>query len=67
MPDSSPEQSSARARLPTGVRLAAMTAAPAWISPIWKIALYRFLEVSWGIAVAVCIQSAVSRIALTKL
>jgi len=166
MPDSSPDQSSARACLPTGVRLAAMTAAAAWISyastsliglhegfwaaissivvmqsdltgteksayerfigtaigavigwvcanawhqhqwiyalavalsvlicwvagigtagrlaavtvtvivliplaePIWKIALYRFLEVSWGIAVAVFIQSAVSRIALTKL
>lgn len=58
----------------TAGRLAAVTVTVIVLiplaEPIWKIALYRFLEVSWGIAVAIFIQSAVdhlSRSALTKL
>ncbi len=50
----------------TAGRLAAVTVTVIVLiplaEPIWKIALYRFLEVSWGIAVAVAIQLTVSRL-----
>jgi uncharacterized membrane protein YgaE (UPF0421/DUF939 family) len=52
------------ARLSAASRLAAVTVTVIVLipqtEPVWRVALYRFLEVSWGIAVAVGVQSTVN-------
>jgi uncharacterized membrane protein YccC len=52
------------ARLEVAGRLSAVTVTVIVLIPrdeaMWKIALFRFLEVAWGIAVAVALASAVS-------
>lgn len=53
------------ARLDVAGRLSAVTVTVIVLIPrneaVWKIALFRFLEVAWGIAVAVGIIAAVTR------
>lgn len=52
------------AKLSAAGRLAAVTVTVIVLipkdEPLWKIALFRFLEVSWGIAVAIAVQITVN-------